>query len=103
TELLLAEHAAGRLIEAGRVDGPLHHRVQRWLQDRAAQLATADPPADVRGGRWTTWLRAVLCATVAHAGRDGDGTLRDVSLIALRDDIDPDFCIRRSAVPPPLD
>jgi ATP-dependent DNA ligase len=80
--LRLAEHHGGRLAECARVELPETSTLWRW----------AAP-----GGR----LRAPLIATVEHQGRDAEGALRHPRLVTLRDDIDPEWCLRRDPVPPP--
>ena len=105
--LLLGEQEAGKLVYSGRVKGPRHAAVEQWLAQRAATLATLDPNltrAPLR--RFSTagdcvWLRPGICATVSHEGRLKDGTLREPVLIAVRDDVDPSWCVRRDPVPPP--
>jgi len=105
--LLLGEQDAGRLAYSGRVKGPRHAAVEQWMAARAATLATLDPNltgAPLR--RFSTagdcvWLRPGICATVSHEGRLKDGTLREPALIAVRDDVDPGWCVRRDPVPPP--
>ncbi len=94
--LLLAEHAGGRLIMAGRVAAPRERRIDEWLQRQVRALRVAAPPVapDAPAAR-TTWLRPQLVATVAHAGRDARGVLREPSLLVVRDDIDPAWCVRR--------
>jgi ATP-dependent DNA ligase len=80
--LKLAEHHRSRLVECAAVELPESSILWRW----------AAP-----GGR----LRSPLIATVDHQGRDPQGRLRRPSLVTLRDDIDPRWCIRRDPVPPP--
>lgn len=105
--LILAEHAAGVLVFAARVTGPRQTAVERWLAEAAALVATAESPLhSTRAHRFgragdVIWLRPVLTATVAHHGRHEDGTLRDPRLIAVRDDVDARWCVRRDPVPPP--
>ena len=105
--LLLAEHERGRLVYCGRVRGPRHAAVERWLADRAASLATLEPAvtgAPLRAfsaAGDVVWLREGICATVSHEGRLADGVLRETTLLAVRDDVDPSWCIRRDAVAPP--
>ena len=54
-------------------------------------------------GETVTWLRPGVVATVRHHGRDEAGRLRLPATVALRDDIDPAWCIRRPPVPPPAE
>ena len=101
--LVLAEFVGGTLTWSGTVSGPRHSAVHRWLLDAAAALDEhAIPPAgaDEVSARW---LRPALAATVAFHGRLPDGTLREPSLIAVRDDVDTAWCVRREPVPPPDD
>lgn len=106
--LLLGEHHRGRLVYSGRVKGPRHAAVERWFAEQAAALATIEPPpvgAPLRafsaaGDR--VWMREGVSATVSHEGRTPDGSLREPTLIALRDDIDPRWCIRREPALPPV-
>ena len=102
-EIVLAEYVAGTLTFSGTVAGPRHDAVHRWLLAGASGLgAHASAPAgsdDVRA----RWLRPALAATVAHHGRLPNGRLRDPTLIAVRDDVDVAWCVRREAVPPPDD
>jgi len=48
-----------------------------------------------------TWLRPELTATVRHQGRGTGGALLRPTLVAVRDDVDPRWCLRRPALPPP--
>jgi bifunctional non-homologous end joining protein LigD len=80
--LQLAEHVGSRLVEAGRAEIAETSTLWRW----------AAP-----GGR----MRSPLIATVDHRGRAADGSLRQPEVVTLRDDIDPNWCIRRHPVPPP--
>jgi bifunctional non-homologous end joining protein LigD len=100
--LLLGEFVAGRLVYTGRVTGPHDQVVDRWLNQRADAAASAVPClavplADSR----TRWLRPSLTATVAYAARGPDGSIRQATLLALRDDVDPAWCVRREPVQPP--
>jgi bifunctional non-homologous end joining protein LigD len=100
--LVLGEFVAGRLALTARVPGPREPAVERWLQACVRELATALSPLD--SGAWSdgvVWLRPALTATVAYGARSADGTLRDASLIAVRDDVEPRWCVRREAVAPP--
>jgi len=100
-QLILGEQVGGRLSFAGQVDGPGDQRVVRWLDTRAAALV--DPSAALEGMEraGTLWLRAGLTATVRHAGRTAGGALRRPSLLAVRDDVDPRWCVRRAPLRAP--
>ena len=101
--LLLGEHNCGRLVDAGLVPVRLPASVERWLRERLGDLAALAPPCpraiapegDVR------WLQPELVATVRHSGRLAGGQLRHPDLVALRDDRDPAWCVRRNPLPPP--
>jgi bifunctional non-homologous end joining protein LigD len=101
--LLLGEQHSGRLVDAGLVPVGLPASVERWLRERLGELAASEPPCpraiapegDVR------WLVPELVATVRHSGRLAGGQLRRPELVALRDDRDPAWCVRRNPVPPP--
>ena len=101
--LLLGEHHGGRLVDAGLVPVRLPASIERWLLERLGDLAAPAPPCpraiapegDVR------WLLPELVATVRHSGRLSGGQLRRPELVALRDDRDPAWCLRRNPVPPP--
>jgi bifunctional non-homologous end joining protein LigD len=103
--LLLAEQVDGRLVESGRVAADWPAEIAAWLGSRLDELAMATGlwPVDVTGGERLSWLRPDLCATVRHHGRDGGGRFRLPSVVALRSDRDPAWCIRRTPVPPPLE
>ena len=80
--LRLAEYQGSRLVEAGTAEIAETSTLWRW----------AAP-----GGR----MRSPLIATVDHRGRGADGSLRQPEVVILRDDIDPNWCIRRHPVLPP--
>ena len=101
--LLLGLHEAGRLGMAGWVTGPHDMVIERWLERVAAPLAGGTPPAGFGAGDAVSWLRPGLTATVSHHGSERDGTLRRPVLLAVRDDVDPAWCMRREPVPPPRD
>jgi bifunctional non-homologous end joining protein LigD len=100
--LLLAEREKGRLVVAGWVAAPADRAVSAWLDERAGSLGATSPPLDApeQGGS-VRWLRPSITATVTHSGRHRDGTLRAPSLVALRDDCDPMWCVRREPTLPP--
>jgi len=103
--LLLAEREHGRLVIAGWVAAPTDRAISGWLERTATGLASAVPPLDApQQGSSVRWLRPSITATVSHTGRHRDGTLASPDLIALRDDVDPMWCLRREpAMPPDLD
>ena len=102
--LVLAEQIGGRLVFAGRVDGPHDAVVDEWLRRRLIDLRVHTPAVDVASESINTvWLRPSLCATVAHSGRDARGILREPALVAIRDDVDPAWCLRREPLQPPRD
>ena len=99
--LILGEQVAGRLVFAGQVDGPHDKVVARWLAHQVTALAV--PAAMLEGVQPfdATWLRPALTATVRHQGRGAGGALLRSSLLAIRDDVDPQWCVRRPSVPAP--
>lgn len=99
--LILGEHVAGRLVFAGQVDGPDDQVVAQWLARRIAALRVGAAMLDGVQPMHATWLRTELTATVRHHGRGTGGALLRPALIAVRDDVDPRWCLRRPAVPPP--
>lgn len=100
--LLLAEVEAGRLVDAGRVPvvDPDDARAvgERVVELRAPGRLVADAGPAEPG---TAWLRPELVATVRFHGRGDDDRLRLPSLVAVRDDVDPQRCVRRKPVAPP--
>lgn len=100
-ELLLAEHEDGRLRPAGTVEVTLEAEIARWFET-VAEPVLESPLAQLRRGPGgVTWMRPRLVATVDHAGRDQSGALRRCRLVALRDDVDPQGCVRRAPLPAP--
>jgi bifunctional non-homologous end joining protein LigD len=99
--LILGEHVAGRLVFAGQVDGPADQVVAQWLARRVAALRVGAAMLDGVQPMHATWLRPELTATVRHHGRGTGGALLRPALIAVRDDVDPRWCLRRPAVLPP--
>jgi ATP-dependent DNA ligase len=75
---------------------------RHWLAAKAEPalgVAVEDPRA---AGRGVTWARPRLVATVDPAtGGQLGGALPEWQLVALRDDVDPRWCLRRAAVDPP--
>ncbi len=103
TRLILAEHVAGRLTFAGQVDGPRDRLVADWLEQRAANLAVGTTPLDGVQPVSASWLRPILTATVRHHGRSARGVLVRPTLLAVRDDVDPRWCVQRPAVTGPIE
>jgi bifunctional non-homologous end joining protein LigD len=114
--LHLAEHVDGRLVHVGRAAASWSEVVGRWLAARVEELRVPAPVGELQASqpapllehpavapRQVAWLRPHLTATVRHGGRAGDGTLRFPVVLALREDLDPAGCVRRTAVPPPDD
>ena len=103
TRLILGENVAGRLAFAGHVDGPRDPLVAAWLARHVADLrVTGAPLAGVQPVN-ATWLRPALTATVRHHGRSPGGALHRAALLAVRDDVDPRWCVQRPAVSGPLE
>jgi bifunctional non-homologous end joining protein LigD len=98
---VLADWTLGRLGLVGVT--PVEHQVAApWL------TATVDPFAidavlnPGTAGPGVTWSRPRLVATVEPAPRgDRGGLLPEWRLVALRDDVDPMWCVRRPPVDPP--
>jgi bifunctional non-homologous end joining protein LigD len=103
TRLILGEHVAGRLTFAGQVDGPSDPLVARWLSQQAAGLGSSVATLEGVQPVTATWLRPMLTATVRHRGRSPGGALLHPSLLAVRDDVDPRWCVQRPPVAAPLD
>jgi bifunctional non-homologous end joining protein LigD len=100
--LILAERVAGRVVASGWAAMPKDRILSAWLERQADSLRTSEPPLQATPqGTSVRWLRPVITATVSHAGRHPDGTLRTPELIALRDDCDPAWCVRREPADPP--
>jgi bifunctional non-homologous end joining protein LigD len=103
TRLILGEHVAGRLTFAGHVDGPRDHLVAAWLARRSAELTISGAALDGVQPVNATWLRPELTATVRHSGRSSGGALLRPTLLAVRDDVDPRWCVQRPAVSGPME
>jgi bifunctional non-homologous end joining protein LigD len=102
TRLILGEHVAGRLTFAGQVDGPRDRLVEGWLARQVSDLTVSATPLDGVQPVKATWLRPALTATVLHHGRSPGGSLLRPTLLAVRDDVDPRWCVQRPAVAGPL-
>jgi bifunctional non-homologous end joining protein LigD len=103
SRLILAEHVAGRLTFAGQVDGPHDRLVAAWLEQRAADLSVSTTPLDGVQPVSASWIRPIITATVRHHGRSARGVLVRPQLLAVRDDVDPRWCVQRPAVAGPIE
>ncbi len=101
------EYVEGRLLPIARVEATWGEAVASFLRRRIEELQVAEPPFDgvapLPTDRSVTWLRPHLTVTLRHGGRSGDGTLRFPVAVALREDVEPAACVRRSPVVPPHD
>lgn len=88
-----------RLVGTALVEDPA---ARRWLTatvEPAREVAVDDREA---AGPGVTWARPRLVATVDPAARGERGdVLPEWRLVALRDDVDPMWCVRRAPVDPP--
>ncbi|MFI5284855.1 MAG: hypothetical protein ACHQ4F_00900 [Candidatus Dormibacteria bacterium] len=103
TRLILGEHVDGRLTFAGHVDGPRDPLVAAWLARHIADLRVNTAPLEGVQPVNATWLRPALTATVRHHGRSAAGALLRPALLAVRDDVDPCWCVQRPAVAGPVE
>jgi ATP-dependent DNA ligase len=98
--LLLGDWVLGRLGLVG-VAALDDQAARRWL-DGVAEIVPAvavdDPDA---AGPGVTWIRPRLVATIEPATGAPARGLPAWRLVALRDDVDPMWCVRRSPVDPP--
>ncbi len=97
TRLVLSEFRDGRLryTETVRITGP--PAVLRWLDDVGEPVADAPCDDADQVERSVTWLQPRLTATIAV----GSPPSRGAALVALRDDLDPRWCVLRTPVAPP--
>jgi bifunctional non-homologous end joining protein LigD len=101
--LILGEQVAGHLVFAGQVEGPRDKVVSRWLAQHVATLTVGTAMLDGVQPLDANWLRPALTATVRHHGRGAGGALLRPSLVAVRDDVEPRWCVRRPSVAAPAD
>jgi bifunctional non-homologous end joining protein LigD len=99
--LLLGDWARGKLSLVGTalVEDPAARRWLTAMAEPATDTAVDDRDA---AGPGVTWVRPRLVATVdaAVAGLSADA-LPEWRLVALRDDVDPMWCVRRPPADPP--
>ena len=98
--LVLGEWVLGRLALVGvtLLEDPLARRWLATVAEPQDALAVDDPDA---AGPGVTWVRPRLVATVEPATTARDRGLPRWRLVALRDDVDPAWCVRRPPVDPP--
>jgi bifunctional non-homologous end joining protein LigD len=98
--LLLGDWVLGRLGLVGVA--PLDDQAaRRWLS-ACAEVVPAIPVDDAdAAGPGVTWIRPRLVATVEPAAGARARGLPAWRLVALRDDVDPMWCVRRTPVDPP--
>ena len=97
----LAEISDGTWLFAGAMRLPRHEQVAIWLSQQCEQRLGTMPPGFPAPTAETVWVEPHVVATVRHRGRHPDGALRSVTLVALRDDVDVRWCVRRSVTAPP--
>ena len=98
--LLLGDWVLGRigLIGVAPVGEPL---ARRWLT-ATAEIVPAVPVDDAdAAGPGVTWIRPRLVATIEPTLSAAARGLPAWRLVALRDDVDPMWCVRRPPVDPP--
>jgi bifunctional non-homologous end joining protein LigD len=100
--MLIAEYVEGRLVHAGRIEAAWPAEQQEWMSRVVAGLRGSEPAIEAAPPPGpVTWLRPGLTVTIRHGGRAPDGTFRFPVAVALREDRDPAWCIRRDPLPPP--
>jgi bifunctional non-homologous end joining protein LigD len=100
--VVLADWTEGRLGLVGTAAVP-GGASTRWL---AGAVEAAAEPAALEGaeqaGREVTWVRPRLVATVEPTAAAAQRRrLEDFRLVAVRDDVNPQWCLRRQPVAPP--
>lgn len=111
TGLVLSVLADGRWVDAGRVAVALSPDVEAWVVARAEELASRRVPGPRPGAIGVErraapgaergeilWLRPGLVAEI-----DPGSAERAAVVTAIRDDLDPSWCVHRRPVPPPRD
>lgn len=100
--VVLADWAAGRLDLVGTASVP-GGASTRWLAgavEIATDLGALEGAAGA--GAEVTWVRPRLVATVDPTATSGERhRLAEFRLVALRDDVNPQWCLRREPQPPP--
>jgi hypothetical protein len=98
---VLADWTLGRLGLVGVT--PVEQQLAApWLTATVDPFAIDAVLSPGTAGPGVTWSRPRLVATVEPAPRGNRrGPLPEWRLVALRDDVDPMWCVRRPAVDPP--
>ena len=97
TRLILGEHVAGPSVFAGQVDGPRDKLVAALARAAGGDLDSRRRAARRRSAVDATWLRPALTATVRHQGRSRAGVAASAGSLAVRDDVDPRWCVQPPA------
>jgi bifunctional non-homologous end joining protein LigD len=98
--LLLADWVLGRLGLVG-VAPLADQAARRWLSTIAEPVPAVAVDDQDAAGPGVTWIRPRLVATIEPSGGGRARGLPAWRLVALRDDIDPMWCVRRPPVDPP--
>jgi bifunctional non-homologous end joining protein LigD len=99
TRIVLGDWVEGRLglVGTAAVDEPA---ARHWLAGTAEAARVVVVEDRDAAGAGVTWVRPRLVATVEPIGESAAG-LPAWRLVALRDDVDPVWCVRRAPVNPP--
>ena len=98
--LLLGDWVLGRLglVGVAQLDDPVSRRWLTSVAEPVPAVAVDDPDA---AGPGVTWIRPRLIAAVEPAAGARTRGLPAWRVVALRDDVDPMWCVRRTPVDPP--
>ena len=100
--LVLGMYEGKKLVHAGNVGTGFDRKQMAAIHARMEPLITPKSPlagkakVPVRG---TTWIRPELVAQVKFSNWTPDGHLRAPVFLGLREDVNPEDCIRESAEP----
>ena len=94
--LILGVYDGGRLVHCGQVGTGFSEPALRELRRRLETMVTghspfAQPP---RTAEPASWVRPELVCEVRHAGWTAHGILRHPAYRGLREDVDPQDCVR---------
>lgn len=98
--LLLGDWVLGRLglVGVAQLDDPVS---RRWLTSVAEPVPAVAVDDQEAAGPGVTWIRPRLVAAVEPAASARTRGLPAWRVVALRDDVDPMWCVRRTPVDPP--